>query len=497
MSRLGPWIPCGGHDCELVHALHSARQAIGLAMKQLDTQPWNLGAAALLAVASLSSAIGCGPAVELDEDTDGGSAEGTDTIIDPSSPTDPTDPTDPTSGDCEVEGCPEGFYCDSAGRCIEEYGCYDYDYGCYCIYGHCSPGYDCYDDEDCGAGELCEGYNGCDVLQSLSDCGGPATLEGTPLAIPTGNPIGVLAFVDLDPQTPGEDLVVGTDIDGWLLPSGGEAVALPSEGGVRAAAAADLDGDALIDLVLLDAGGLSVLYGFGSETLETVRLPSDTPFVDVHVLRSPEGPSLLVQAASGAISTLPGASERVLEVAPTPLPEDPDVTIDAFAVGDGSDELLRDSASEASLYDLAEASLMTIAQPRRSERTMVVGSLTGAARSDIVWASSYPDWTLLELSIGGAPQLESRAIYFDYPTYATGDLDGDGNDDVLAVGLGGLAVMPGDSQWGLTCFSQAPFDGGASRILAVGDLDGDGIDEAVVITDAGGAPAQYDITWGP
>jgi len=460
-------------------------------MKQLDTQPWNLGAASFLAAAPLG-AIACGPAVVLNEDTDGGSADGTDTIIDPSSP---TDPTDPTSGDCEVDGCPPGFYCGPEGQCIEDYDCYDY--GCYCVYGHCSPGYDCYDDNDCGAGELCESYNGCDVLQSLTDCGSPAMLEGTPLAIPTGNPIGALAFVDLDPQTPGEDLVVGTDIDGWLLPSGGEAVALPSEGAVRAAASADLDGDALTDLVLLDAGGLAVLYGFGDASEELVRLPSE-PFVDVEVLRNAEGlPTLVVQDSFGGVFTVDGATERMLALGSTMLAAKSDTAIDPFAMGDGSDDLLRDSPYDAGLYDLAEATLTTIAYPRRADRTMIVGSLTGAPRSDVLWASPYPDWTLIELSIGGSSGLEFRAIYFDYPTYASGDLDGDGNDDVLAVGVGGLAVMPGDSQWGLTCFSQAPFEGGASRILAVGDLDGDGIDEAVVITDAGGAPIQYDVTWSP
>lgn len=432
--------------------------------------------------------MGCGPAVELDEDTDGGSESESDTIIDPSSP------TDPTSGDCEVEGCPEGFYCGPEGQCIEEYDCYDY--GCYCVYGHCSPGYDCYDDDDCGPGELCGGYDGCEVVQNLSDCGSPVALEGTLLAIPTGNPIGALAFVDLDPATPGEDLVVGTDIDGWLIPSSGEAVPLPSAGAVTGAAATDLDGDGATDLVLIDAGRLAVHYGFGTEAMETVQLSTEQPVTEVHALRGVEGlPSLAILDAGGTTYTVTGSPDRSLALASIPLPFDAISKIAPFAIGDGSDGYVWDSGFDVGLYTVQDGQL-SLGQPYDGPRTFGIGRLTGSPRSDILWATPYSDWTLLDISIGGA-SIASRAIYFDYDTYAVGDLDGNGIDDALAVGFGGLAVMPGDPDWGLTCFSQAPFDGGASRLLALGDLDGDGMDEAVIVTDAGGAPTSYDIGWSP
>ena len=471
-------------------------------MQELNTQLWNLGKTSFVAALGLGAAA-CGPAVGIEGDTDGAETESSsDMIIDPSTPTDtdPTDPTDPTAGGCDNGNeCPDGFYCGAEGQCIEDYSCDYDDYGCYCVYGHCQPGYDCYDDDDCATGEICEGYGYCNPVQTLPDCGDPATLVGTPVQIPTGNAIEALAFVDLDPDTLGEDLVVGTDIDGWLIPSGGEAVALSSEGPVRAAASADLDGDAQIDLIVLDDQGLRVTYGYGTETAQTVTAGSAQPFASVHTLRNAEGlPSLAVLDALGVVLIIEGSPERLLQLSPLELPTKGVLAIEPFAFGDGSDGIVWESQFGAGIHDLANNSSTPLDGGARAgiSRQMAVGSLAGSERSDILWASLYKDWTRLEVSIGGDTP-EERVLYFDYESYAIGDLDGNGLDDVLAVGGGGLAVMPGDADWGVTCFSQSPFVGGASRTVAVGDLDGDGSDEAIVITDAGGAPMQYDVSWAP
>lgn len=465
-------------------------------MQKLNTQLWNLGTTSFVAALGLSAAA-CGPVVAAEGETDGGETEGaSETIIDPSTPTSPTNPTEP----CPMVPCGDDFICETDHCDVYEPYCDEYeDYDCYCSYGHCQPPYDCYDDDECGTGELCQGYDGCDPVQSLSDCGSPAALVGTPLQIPTGNPVGALSFVDLDPGSAGEDLVVGTDIGGWLLPSGGEAVELPSEGAVRGAASADLDGDGTTDLILIDDAGLAVHYGFGTETAQTATLASKQALTAVHALGSIEGlPSVALLDAAGTVSIVAGSSERLLEPTLPRLPSESPAVIASFALGDGSDGMLWDSSGGSAplLYTLGAQTLDPVGQgPRNGEpRSMAVGALTGSERSDALWASDYGDWTLLEVSIGGqAPSM--RAIYFDYDTIAIGDLDGDGNDDALAVGEGGLAVMPGDAEWGLTCFSQSPFVGGASRLVAIGDLDGDGSDEAIVITDAGGAPMQYDVSW--
>lgn len=471
-------------------------------MQQLNTQLWNLGTTSFVAALGLSAAA-CGPAVEIEGETDGGETESSsDTIIDPSTPTetDPTNPTDPTEGGCvSDDDCLDGFYCAPDGQCIEEYDCYDY--GCYCVYGHCSPGYDCYGDEECGSGELCEGYGYCDTVQSLPDCGEPATLLGTPVQIPTGNPIDSLSFVDLDPETTGEDLVVGTDLGGWLIPSGGEAIELDSSGGVHGAAAADLDGDGATDLLLVDDAGLRVTYGFGGDAEQSISVSaSGQPLASVHALANIEGlPSLVLTDAQGAVFTVAGSSERLIALEPVELPGEAAARLATFSSGDGRDGfVVEPTFIGPTTLHMDQDPVVEIGAPARAglPRALATGSLRGEERSDILWATLYSDWTFLEISSGGA-EPEHRAVYFDYDTLAIGDLDGDGLDDALAVGGGGLAVMPGDAQWGLTCFSQSPFVGGETRTIALGDLDGDGADEAIVITDAGGAPMQYDVSWAP
>ncbi|MBV1861968.1 MAG: VCBS repeat-containing protein, partial [Nannocystaceae bacterium] len=220
----------------------------------------------------------------------------------------------------------------------------------------------------------------------------------------------------------------------------------------------------------------------------------------VRTLETLEGlPSLALLDSAGTVSIVAGSSERVLQPTLPRIPTQSAANIDSLALGDGSDRMLWDGSSGdyPLLYTPGSEVLDSVGLPKRvGTRSMTVGALTGSARSDILWASGYADWTLLELSIGGeAPAL--RSIYFDYDTVAIGDLDGNGLDDALAVGEGGLAVMPGDARWGLTCFSQSPFIGGASRVVALGDLDGDGSDEAIVMTDAGGPVIQYDVSWAP
>ncbi len=474
-------------------------------MQTLNTQLWNLGTSSFVAALGLSAAA-CGPVVATDGDTDGGETESaSDTIIDPSTPseTNPTTPTDPTTGGgCEGEAeCPDGFYCGPDGQCIEDYSCnYGDDYGCYCVYGHCSPGYDCYGDEDCGSGNLCEGYGYCDAVQALPDCGDPATLVGTPLQIPTGNPLRSLSFVDLDPGSPGEDLVVGTDVDGWLLSAGSDATPLDAQGAVRGAAALDLDGDGATELVLIDETGLRITYGFGSDAEETRSVPSEQALTAVAGLANVEGlPSLVVTDVSGAVFTVAGSSERMSVLASVNTSGEAAAALATFSTGEGQDGFVLELPflGPAALY-VGEARPVGIGDAARAglTRSMATGSLRGEERSDILWATRISDWTFLEISLGGETT-ERRAIYFDYDTYAVGDLDGDGKDDALAVGEGGLAIMPGDAQWGLTCFSQSPFFGGASRQVAIGDLDADGREEAVVITDAGGAPTMYDVSWAP
>ncbi len=438
----------------------------------------------------------CGPAVEIEGDTDGSSdsQSGSDTIIDPSeSETGST--TTPPQGCNHDDDCPTGFSCEDQ-QCVEDdYDCYDYG-DCYCYYGHCSPPnyYDCYGDEDCGSGELCD-FDYCDAVQNLPNCGGPVELLGTPIPIPDAADIQSLAFVDLDDAVPGEALVVGEGTGGWVLRSGQEPLALPDLGAaIQDAIADDLDGDAAVDLALVSDAGLTVLYGFGGEAQERVDVAGSLDALESFgPLEAP--PSLAVRQGD-QLFTVEGLTTRAPTLQLLEAPVSP-VSLAPFAFSDSWNGFVADGGTLGpSLIVTATDAQEYLGEPARaSGRTMASGQLGGEARSDVLWATPYADWTYLEVSVDGAPP-ERRALYFTYPDYGIGDLDGNGFGDAIGVGPGGVVVLPGDETWGVSCFVQGPLEGTPGP-MDVGDFDGDGTDELALIPGEATGAIVYDVSWEP
>ncbi len=464
-------------------------------MKTLNTQLWNLGTTSLTAAAIGLTAAACGPAVDLEGDTDGGGRETeSDTLIDP------TTDTDPNPVEClETADCPTDYVC-FADVCVfvPPDDCDDYDYGCYCVYGHCQPPhyYDCYDDGDCNTGELCQGRY-CDPVQTLPSCDGPASALEIPLPIPTEDPVVSLAFVDLDEETPDEALVVGTETQSMVLQAGAEPLPLPPlPSPVRDAAAADLDGDGATDLALAHDQGLTILYGFGTEAEEVADAPTPDPATTIEVFRPAESEAGLVLRTTGNQAfVVDGLADRTPSVR---VLDDAVVSgLSSFDDGLGALGFVLNGFSTdiPRLYFDAESFVPFGDYPRSDTvREFVAGHLGGHEFGDGLWATVSEGWTYLELVLDGE-QYEYRALYFDYPRFASGDLDGNGLDDVIALGTGGFAVMPGDAQWGMTCFAQGPLLSSA-LMLDVGDFDGDGEAEFATTTDTGQL-AIYDVSWVP
>ncbi|MCR9160478.1 MAG: FG-GAP repeat domain-containing protein [Nannocystaceae bacterium] len=469
-------------------------------MKTLDTHLWNLGTTSMAAAVLGLTAAACGPAVELEGDTDGGSETHSDTLIDP------TTDTEPERAEClDDDDCSTNFDCID-GECVYDpppddcdYD-YDYDYGCYCVYGHCSPPYyyDCYGDEDCLDGELCQGGY-CDPVQTLPACDAPASALEVPVPIPTDDPVVSLAFVDLDSDAPGEALVVATDAQTLLLEAGSEPVALPPlPSPVRDAAAADLDGDGATDLALIHDAGLTILYDFGAPTQEARDAPTPDPATTVQVYRPAESaPSLVLRTTANQAFVVDGLADRTPSVRGV-------VSIAVASLHTLDDGLgtrgfvLNSFANDVSRFHFAEDASVEFGNYPRSGivRELVTGSFGGEGEGsgDAVWATVHEGWTYLELLLD-AQQYEYRALYFSYPRFAAGDLDGDGLEDVVALGAGGFVVMPGDAQWGMTCFAQGPLLSSA-LVLEAGDFDGDGLAEIATTTDTGQL-ALYDVSWSP
>lgn len=465
-------------------------------MKTLNTQLWNLGTTSLTAAAIGLTAAACGPAVDLEGDTDGGGSETeNDTLIDPTTDTDP-DPVE-----ClETADCPTDFIC-LDGECVFDPppdDCNDYDYGCYCVYGHCQPPYyyDCYDDDECGAGELCQGGY-CDPVQTLPACDGPASALELLVPIPTEDPVVSLAFVDLDEDVPGEALIVGSESENVLLRYTGEPEPLPPlPSTVRGAAAADLDADGTIDLALIHDDGVTILYSFGTEAEETADAPSPDPATTLEVFQPADGdPGLVLRTTGNQAYVVDGLGDRTPALR---VIEDAVVSsLTSFDDGLGSKGFILNgfSVDIPRLYFDADAYIELGGYPRSDTlREVATGHLGGQESGDVLWATVHDDWTYLELLLD-TQQYEYRALYFDYPRFGTGDFDGNGLDDVIALGTGGFVVMPGDAKWGMTCFAQGPLLSSAV-MLEVGDFDGDGNADFATTTDTGQL-AVYNVSWSP
>ncbi|MEM6293878.1 MAG: hypothetical protein AAGA54_21560 [Myxococcota bacterium] len=478
-----------------------------MATSTLDTRHWNLTAATVIAALGVT-APGCGPAVEFDDEqteTEGGSASASDTIIDPSeTETNPTSPTSPTTSPTGPTGCDDGgIVCQPNevcvdNRCVDD--CYyDGGYDCYCVYGHCSPPLDCYDDEDCGTGSLCgeSGYGYCDFVQELSNCDEALSLDPIALPLPEGE-VASLSFVDLGDE--GEALVVGADDGGSVVRAADlEPTPLPPMGApVQDAIAADLDGDGVHDLVLALPDRLTVLFRYGMDTEQQVDVEVEGGVTDLAVLFNDGIPDRLAMLdGQGQAWWSPAGFNLSFEI-PITVSSFAS-TLDAAALTDVDQDVLLletpnvgDPTTVHTLdgrgFDIGETA-------RREGRQMFAAKHGNDDVANVVWATTYSDWTMLEALVDGS-LFERRALYFAYPYVGVGDFDGDAFDDVALVGGGGLAVVRGDAEFGLGCFAQAPLDSARTRIVAAGDFDGDGIDELAIASD-GAAATVYVVSLTP
>ncbi len=473
----------------------------------LDTRHWNLATATVVATLG-AAAPGCGPAVEFDDgttETDGGSASASDTIIDPSeTDTTPTEPTAPGTNPTGPEGCDDGgIVCGPSEICVDNRCIDECDYGdgydCYCIYGHCSPPLDCFDDEECGVGALCgeEGYGYCDFVQELSNCEEALSLDPIALPLPEGD-VASLSFVDLGDE--GEALVVGGEDGGTVVRAADvEPVPLPPLGApVQDAVGADLDGDGEHDLVLALPDRLTVLFRYGMDTEQQLDVEVEGGVTDLAVLFSDGVPNRLAMLDGQGQAWWSSAGFNLTFEIPSTVGSFASA-LDAGAITQvGQDVLLLEppSVDETTTLHSPDGRSDEIGEHvRRPGRQMFIAKHGNDDVSNVLWATTYGDWTMLETLVDGS-LFQRRALYFAYPHVGVGDFDGDAFDDIALVGQGGLAVVRGDAEFGLGCFAQAPLETARTRIAAAGDFDGDGIDELAIASD-GAATTVYVVSLTP
>ncbi len=454
--------------------------------------------ATVVAAATLA-VTGCGPVLDLEEsasDTESGSSGSeTDTSIRPletDSVSETTPSTTVTPGCENSSDCPAGFFCEN-NECIEEYDCSYDDYGCYCVYGHCSPGYECYGDDDCGEGSLCGegGYGYCEYLQGIPECDEELLVQTTPIALDQDVGIASLSFVDTDGD--GDDeLIVGTEEGGVVFSAGGEppvqldALAVP----VVDATGGDFDGDGVPDLAIAYPDRVWIGYGFGTAGASEVLYTTGTPgIVQLSALQWDEGApdDLAMLDDQGVLRLARGDAQRVIDFNVV----DPDqvfparqlVAIDYDA--EAFDDIVLESlvGAQPQRYQFSGQYDPLGAPPREGRfRNISSGSMGGSERSDVIWTTRFDGWVYLEGLTDGETWTE-RALYTAHDEPDTGDLDGDGFDDLVLVGSDGFTVVKGDARWLMGCSATAALEAsGPDPLLAVGDFDGDGRHEVAVTT---------------
>lgn len=270
-----------------------------------------------------------------------------------------------------------------------------------------------------------------------------------------------------------------------------EWVLLDGESGGRGIVAADLDADGDTDLVTVS----QVFVNDGSGGFDATD-----PF-----LAEPEGSHLAVGTVDGELPldvVVPIADYAELRVNQgggvfaAPLQLSCAGTCYAAAIGDLDGD---------ALGDIAIGQLDGAVQLWQSQGD---GSYAGSNESP-PGAGEIRDAAIVDLDGDGPPELVVSDYYgglavrasgqwtaFDvfapYLQFATGDLDGDGDLDLVGAmsAAGGLQVQLGDGDAGFDAGTLVDLGQGVSRAVAVADLDGDGALDLAAIS-YGGEPTLW------
>nr|WP_293172755.1 VCBS repeat-containing protein [Nannocystis sp.] len=461
----------------------------------------------------------CGPGAPQDSGTEGTSAGTESTSAGPTSdPTsDPTDPTRPTTTEpmpeCEsYDDCDHLYcgYCSSEGVCEESVGCCG-GYGAQIPASkwRCSPGYDCYSDEECGFGYACiSGECGESPAIPLPGCDPP---DGFGSEWNLSNAPSAFILADLDGDTdldfaaalPASGMIeIGfNDGNGNFNLAGAFVNFAEGPTGELALAAGDLDNDGDIDLAVTrrEANGvLHLLFNDGAvftvgEPRPTAPFPVQVFISDINGDGLPDvatvseaEPRLGIQLGDGngqfspeqpgtvvPIETRAWVGDFSLDGVPdllAPIPSDAGGIFVAFVGGKGPflEPLRQFNAPEAASMAVLGADL----DFQMLTDVVAVHAHEGAGMAQVWAGTELNQWSNgRQRYITTRPLLGGALAEFDAVP---------GPDLISATDQSNFVVLAGDGKGGFTCEHIFDIVGPSSpALIAVGDVDNDGRNDIV------------------
>jgi hypothetical protein len=432
---------------------------------RLETSIWNL--------TLLASASACGPTIPIDDDGEGSFDEDGSESVDEGEDEGPT--TDPPCVDGDCPECQSDADCDGIEYCSPSGQCVYY----YCgVAGgddvfRCSPPYyECYSDDECADGQECLNYSCVDV-----GCDVEGAFDGEySIPQPSAGIVDV-AFVDLDAVAP-QELAIATSTEVLVAGIGSGAlasVATAEDIGSIAAADVDLDGD--LDLVVADrgqGGQLLVLANDGTGGF-TPSAPIASPGIALELeLGDPENDGL----ADAFVRTETGIVRHVDLGPPTTLVSTP---VTAMALVGWSLAYTTD----AQAWWLPVATLVPAAPTLLDDRLVhgfARATLDPDADPDLIGVVVQDVGTEVRTWHGPVATPDfGYAIDGGYARVVAADVDGDGLDDAVLSGDGQLVLLHASPLDGHYFGCRAVADPSHEvALMAAGDWDGDAEQELAI-----------------